>query len=99
RTRLWENVRVLREGMDELGFDTLGSQTPIVPVLVGPDELAMAFWKGLREEGVFTTPALPPGVPNGQAIIRTSVNANHTREQLDRLLPAFAVVGRRLGVI
>src|SRR5690606_37848896 len=76
RTRLWENVRVLREGMDELGFDTLGSQTPIVPVLVGPDELAMAFWKGLWEEGVFTTPALPPGVPNGQAIIRTSVNAN-----------------------
>ena len=85
--------------MDALGFDTLGSETPIVPVLVGPDELAMAFWKGLWEEGVFTTPALPPGVPNGQAIIRTSVNANHTREQLDRLLSAFAVVGRRLGAI
>jgi 8-amino-7-oxononanoate synthase len=99
RLQLWENVRVLREGMDSLGFDTLGSETPIVPVLVGPDELAMAFWKGLWEEGVFTTPALPPGVPNGQAIIRTSVNANHTREQLDRLLSAFAVVGRRLGVI
>jgi len=99
RHRLWENVRVLRDGMNSLGFDTLGSQTPIVPVLVGPDELAMAFWKGLWEEGVFTTPALPPGVPNGQAIIRTSVNANHTSEQLDRLLSAFAVVGRRLGVI
>ncbi|HEX7039232.1 MAG TPA: aminotransferase class I/II-fold pyridoxal phosphate-dependent enzyme [Trueperaceae bacterium] len=99
RAQLWDNVRQLREGMDALGFDTLGSQTPIVPVLVGPDELAMAFWKGLWEEGVFTTPALPPGVPNGQAIIRTSVNANHTSEQLDRLLSAFSVVGRRLGVI
>lgn len=99
RTRLWANVKTLREGMNELGFDTLGSQTPIVPVHVGPDELAMAFWKGLWEEGVFTTPALPPGVPNGQSIIRTSVNANHEPEQLDKLLAAFALVGKRLGVI
>ncbi|HZW99514.1 MAG TPA: aminotransferase class I/II-fold pyridoxal phosphate-dependent enzyme [Trueperaceae bacterium] len=99
RAHLWANVRQLRDGMNELGFDTLGSETPIVPVLVGEDELAMAFWKGLWEEGVFTTPALPPGVPNGQSIIRTSVNANHTSDQLDRLLSAFAIVGRRLGVI
>ena len=89
----------LNTGMNRLGFDTLGSQTPIVPVLVGPDELAMAFWKGLWEEGVFTTPALPPGVPNGQSIIRTSVNANHESDQLEKLLAAFALVGKRLGVI
>lgn len=99
RTKLWQNVKTLREGMNDLGFDTLGSQTPIVPVLVGPDELAMAFWKGLWEEGVFTTPALPPGVPNGQSIIRTSVNANHEQDQLEKLLSAFALVGKRLGVI
>ncbi|MFO7546839.1 MAG: pyridoxal phosphate-dependent aminotransferase family protein [Trueperaceae bacterium] len=99
REQLWRNVAKLRSGMDSLGFDTMGSETPIVPVLVGPDELAMAFWRGLWDEGVFTTPALPPGVPNGQAIIRTSVNANHTNEQLDKLLAAFEVVGRRLGVI
>ncbi len=99
REQLWRNVVKLRDGMNSLGFDTLGSQTPIVPVLVGPDELAMAFWKGLWSEGVFTTPALPPGVPAGQSIIRTSVNANHTDEQLDKLLAAFALVGRRLGVI
>ncbi|HET8986824.1 MAG TPA: aminotransferase class I/II-fold pyridoxal phosphate-dependent enzyme, partial [Trueperaceae bacterium] len=99
RQRLWENVAQLRDGMNALGFDTLGSQTPIVPVHVGPDELAMAFWKGLWEMGVFTTPALPPGVPNGQSIVRTSVNANHTSEQLDRLLSSFEIVGRTLGVI
>lgn len=99
REQLWRNVALLRGGMDALGFDTLGSQTPIVPVLVGPDELAMAFWRGLWDEGVFTTPALPPGVPAGQSIIRTSVNANHTEEQLQKLLAAFEVVGRRLGVI
>ena len=99
RDRLWANVRLLRDGMHDLGFDTLGSQTPIVPVRVGADETAMRVWRGLWDAGVFTTPALPPGVPQGQAIIRTSVNANHTEEQLGQLVGAFGSVGRALGVI
>lgn len=99
REQLWRNVERLQGGMASLGFDTLGSRTPIVPVLIGPDELAMAFWRALWELGVFTTPALPPGVAAGRSIIRTSVNANHTTEQLDRLIAAFADVGRRFGVI
>ena len=99
RERLTRNAEQLREGIGALGFDTLGSETQIVPVLIGPDELTVMFWKGLWEEGIFTTPALPPGVPQGQSIIRTSVNANHTPEQIGRLLEAFATVGRGLGVI
>jgi 7-keto-8-aminopelargonate synthetase-like enzyme len=99
REKLWENVGRLQEGLGALGFDTLGSQTPIVPVLIGPDELAVVFWKGLWEEGIFTTPAIPPGVPAGRSLIRTSVNANHAPEHIERLLEAFAAVGKRLGVI
>jgi 8-amino-7-oxononanoate synthase len=99
RERLARNAEQLREGISALGFDTLGSQTQIVPVLIGPDELTVMFWKGLWEAGIFTTPALPPGVPAGQSIIRTSVNANHTPEQIGRLLEAFAAVGKGLGVI
>jgi 8-amino-7-oxononanoate synthase len=99
RERLARNAERLREGISALGFDTLGSQTQIVPVLIGPDDLTVMFWKGLWEAGIFTTPALPPGVPPGQSIIRTSVNANHTPEQIERLLEAFAAVGRTLGVI
>ncbi|MDP8926887.1 MAG: pyridoxal phosphate-dependent aminotransferase family protein [Actinomycetota bacterium] len=99
REKLWQNVARLRNGMNSLGFDTLGSETPIVPVLVGPDELTVLFWKALWEEGIFTTPALPPGVPTGQSLIRTSVNANHSPEQIDRLLEVFAGVGKHLGVI
>lgn len=99
REKLWRNVAHLRHGMNALGFDTLGSETPIVPVLIGDDDLAMMFWKGLWEQGIFTTPAVPPGVPAGCSIIRTSMNANHTPEQIDRLLEAFAIVGRHLGVI
>ncbi|HET6884934.1 MAG TPA: pyridoxal phosphate-dependent aminotransferase family protein [Rubrobacteraceae bacterium] len=99
RERLARNAEQLREGISALGFDTLGSQTQIVPVLIGPDELTVMFWKGLWEAGIFTTPALPPSVPAGQSIIRTSVNANHTPEQIGRLLEAFAAVGKGLGVI
>ena len=99
RERLHRNAAQLREGMGSLGFDTLGSQTQIVPVLIGPDELTVMFWKGLWDAGIFTTPALPPGVSPGQSIIRTSVNANHTPDQIGSLLEAFAGVGRSLGVI
>jgi 8-amino-7-oxononanoate synthase len=99
REKLRQNATRLRQGMGDLGFDILGSETQIVPVLIGPDELTVIFWKGLWEAGIFTTPALPPGVPPGQSIIRTSVNANHTPEQIERLLEAFAAVGRGLGVI
>ena len=99
RERLQENATQLRRGLSALGFDTLGSETQIVPVLIGPDELTVTFWRGLWEAGIFTTPALPPGVPPGQSIIRTSVNANHTPQQIERLLEAFATVGRGLGVI
>jgi 8-amino-7-oxononanoate synthase len=99
REQLWANVRRLRDGMNDLGFDTLGSETPIVPVVIGPDDVTIRFWRAAWDAGVFTTPALPPSVPAHQAIIRTSVNANHTPEQLDRLLDVFATVGRDLGVI
>lgn len=99
REKLWRNVAQLRGGMNSLGFNTLGSETPIIPVMTGNDDLTMAFWRGLWDDGIFTTPALPPSVPAGHAIIRTSVNANHTPEQLDRLLESFGRIGKQLGVV
>ena len=99
RERLARNAKQLRDGITALGFDTLGSETQIVPVLIGPDDLTVMFWRGLWEAGIFTTPAVPPAVPPGQSIIRTSVNANHTPEHIGRLLEAFATVGKGLGVI
>lgn len=99
RDRLWVNVRRLRDGMHRLGFDTLGSQTPIIPVLIGDDELTIRVWRGLWDAGVFTTPAIPPSVPGGMSIIRTSVNANHTDEELDTLIDAFDRVGHAVGIL
>jgi 8-amino-7-oxononanoate synthase len=99
RETLLENAARLRLGMTSLGFDTLGSQTQIVPVVIGPDELTVIFWKALWDAGIFATPALPPSVPASKGLIRTSVNANHTPEQVDCLLEAFAMVGKRLGIV
>lgn len=97
--RLWHNVRIFKSGIEALGFDTIGSETPIVPVLVGDEERTMMFWKHLWEAGIFTTPALPPGVPTGQSIIRTSVNANHSEADLEVLVSTFAQVGKQFGII
>jgi 8-amino-7-oxononanoate synthase len=99
REKVLDNAAQLRRGINSLGFDTLGSQTQIVPVVIGSDELTMVFWRALWDAGIFTTPALPPGVPTNRGLIRTSVNANHTPEQIDLLLEAFAAAGKRLGVI
>lgn len=99
RWKLLENAERLRQGLNSVGFETLGSQTPIIPVLIGPDQLTMIFWKALWEEGIFTTPALPPGVTPNSSLIRTSVNATHATEQIDRLIEVFGGVGRSLSVI
>jgi 8-amino-7-oxononanoate synthase len=99
RKTLWRNVNFMRENLLTLGFNLLGSETPIIPVLAGDDDTAVRFWKGLWLEHIFTTPSVPPAVPVGMSLIRTSYNSAHSQEQLERVLSAFEKVGRALGVI
>ena len=60
--------------------------TPVVPVMVGDDWQAVLLWKALSEAGVYTNVAIHPAVPPGGALLRTSLMATHTREQLDQAL-------------
>lgn len=99
RERLWENTRYLMDGVQRLGFDTGETASPIIPLLVGDDEIAFRFTMRLQEAGVFVNPVVSPAVPPGRAMIRTSLMATHTTEHLDRALEAIAVVGRQMGVI
>ena len=89
----------MREGFRALGFDVWSSQTPIIPVVIGSDLTALAFWKDLLAEGVFVNPVVPPAVPRGQALMRTSYMATHSDEELDEVLEIFRRVGIRHGVI
>lgn len=96
---LWKNARKINKGFKELGFDTMGSETPVIPVLIGDDLKAFMFTKRLDELGVFATPVVSPAVPKGYALIRTSYMATHTDADLDFVLDVFAKVGREFGII
>ncbi|MFO7265002.1 MAG: glycine C-acetyltransferase [Limnochordales bacterium] len=97
--RLWDNTRYFRAGLAELGFDVSGSETPIIPVIVGEGRKAMELSDRLFEEGVFAQGIAYPTVPRGKARVRTIVTAAHTRDDLDQAIAAFAKVGRELGII
>ena len=99
RDRLWANTRRLHEGFRQLGFEIGPTETPIVPVLIGPLDRTFIMWRKLYDAGVFTNPVAPPAVPPSQCRLRTSLMATHTFEQIDFALDAFASIGRELGVI
>ena len=99
RTRLWENARFFSEGLKSLGLDTAGSQTPVVPVVVGEDHVALAMVQRLHEEGVFVNCVISPATPPGRALIRTSLMATHTRDQLTRALEAIGKVAREVSLL
>ncbi|MDP9171572.1 MAG: glycine C-acetyltransferase [Acidobacteriota bacterium] len=97
--QLWANTRYLKKGLLDAGFDTGLSETPITPVMVGETARAHQFSAELFKEGVFATGIGFPTVAKDKARVRTIVNAMHTREQLDRALEAFRVVGKRICLI
>lgn len=97
--RLWQNARVFREGMQQMGFDTGQTQTPIVPVMLGEAPLAQAFSRRLFEEGVFAMAIGYPTVPPGKARIRVMNSAAHSSSDIEQALETFGKVGRELGVI
>ncbi|CCF84059.1 8-amino-7-oxononanoate synthase [Nitrolancea hollandica] len=96
--RLQANGDRLRCGLQKLGFDTLGSETHIVPVLVGSSDRAMEMAANLRQAGVFAVPIRPPTVPMGAARIRVSVMATHTLSDLEFAIAAFENVGKQIGI-
>ncbi len=97
--RLWENADYMRDNLKALGYNTGNSNTPIVPVIIGDDYRTLFAWHALINEGVYTNPVGPPGVPPNQSLLRTSYMATHRREHLDRALEAFEIVGRNLDLI
>jgi len=99
REQLWANTRRLHAGFRQLGFDIGPTETPIVPVLIGPLDTTFLFWRKLYDAGVFTNPVAPPAVPPAQCRLRTSLMATHTFDQIDFALEAFGRIGRELGVI
>jgi 8-amino-7-oxononanoate synthase len=99
RKHLWESTDYMKREFASLGFDTGESASPVIPLLIGDDMDVYQMTVKLQQEGVFANPVVSPAVPPGEAMMRTSYMATHTREHLDFALAAFAKVGREMGVI
>ena len=97
--RLWANTRFFKAGLSELGFDTGLSETPITPVIVGSSENAGQLSQRLLELGIFAQAVVFPTVALDRARIRTIVTSEHSREELQACLDAFASAGRELRLI
>ena len=96
---LWKNARKMQKGLIEMGYNTLNSQTPVIPLLIGDDMTAFAFTQKLYEKGVFATPVVKPAVPDGCALIRTSYMASHTDEDLDYVLEVLEDLGKEFRIL
>lgn len=97
--RLWSNTRYFKQRLQDLGFDTGRSQTPITPIVVSEEATALQMAAALREEGVFVQGIVYPTVPKGKARLRTIVTAEHCQEELDQCLQAFEKVGKKMGLL
>jgi 8-amino-7-oxononanoate synthase len=98
RTKLWENATRLYQGLTEMGFD-LGPQiSPVIavklPVSIEGDPLLL--WGELLSRGVYVNLVLPPAAPGGSSMLRCSLSAAHSPEQIDVVLEAFAAVSEKL---
>jgi 8-amino-7-oxononanoate synthase len=89
----------MRRDFNALGFNTGKSVTPVIPIIIGDFDRTMMMWKLLFDNGVFVNPVIPPAVPAGRELMRTSYMATHTDAQLDQVLDTFARIGKQLGVI
>ena len=98
-TRVNEIADRMRERYRDLGLDIGDSRTPIIPICIGDSLKAMQVWRSLFDAGVYVNVAIPPAVPAGQAILRTSYMATHTDDQMDRVIDAFNTVGEEHGLI
>jgi len=97
--KLRSNTEFIYERLVQDGFKVAHHGTPILPIAIGSDDKAYQAAGRLEEEGVFANPVVFPAVPMGKAIIRISLMASHTEEQLSRAASAFTRVGKEVGII
>jgi glycine C-acetyltransferase len=97
--KLWENREYFLKGIQELGFDTGNTETPIIPVMCGESRKAKELTNFLWKKGIFVLPIFYPMVAKDKARIRTQLCAKHTKEQLDKAIEAFEEGGKKLKLI
>jgi 8-amino-7-oxononanoate synthase len=96
--KLWDNTHRMAEGLKSMGYDLGKSVTPILPVFIGDDLKCFQMCRGLQNAGVFVNPIVSPATEVGNALLRVSLMATHSFEQIDQALDRFDKVGKDLGI-
>jgi len=99
RERLAANTALFKARLAASGFDTMGSQTQIVPIFVGPAKATMEFSGELLEQGLFVQGIRPPTVPAGSCRLRCTIMATHEPAELEQAADTIRRVGKKLGVV
>ena len=99
RTKLWDNATQLYAGLKNAGFDLGPQVSPIVAIRMQDPQKAVALWNGLLEAGVYTNLALPPATPSGWFLLRSSISAAHSSQQIALAVELCTRIGRELGLI
>jgi len=99
RIKLWENINYMHNGLLDLGYDICGSQTAIIPLIIGDEFKMAAMATELHQRGIFLNFVTYPAVPKKKCRLRISLMSQHTREDLDLALNALADVGRKYKII
>ncbi|MCA9562139.1 MAG: pyridoxal phosphate-dependent aminotransferase family protein [Myxococcales bacterium] len=97
--RLNENASYMREQLRSIGYNTMDSTTPVIPLLIGDDFKTIQYWRALLDAGVYVNPVMYPAVEEGHGLVRTSYMATHERSHLDRALEILEKVGKQFGII
>ncbi len=96
---LWDNRNYFLGKVQDLGFDTGSTETPIIPLMCGESKTAKALADFVWEKGVYVLPIVYPMVARDKARIRVQISARHTKDQLDQAIAAFKEGGEKLGLI
>jgi 8-amino-7-oxononanoate synthase len=99
RHKLMANARRLYDGLTSMGFLTGPTSSPIVAITMPDTERAIGMWNALLQNGVYLNLALPPATPDSRPLLRTSVSAAHSEQQIDQVLAVFAEIGAAMGLI
>jgi 8-amino-7-oxononanoate synthase len=101
RAHLWENSRRLHKGLRDLGFNlaTPEAQSAILAILLPDQDITVRMWQALLEEGVYVNMARPPATPAGMYLLRCSLCAEHTTEQVEQIIGMFEAAGKAIGVL
>ncbi len=98
KKKLWENVKHYKQGLDDMGFDTMNSESAIVPIFLGNEGIAIKMARILNNEGIFACPYIFPAVPQNTARFRTLMTSSHTREEIEFALKGFEKIRKKLKI-